>query len=39
VDGNKTTLVRGNAWILRKGEEKERLEPGKLIKHPEGWSG
>jgi len=32
VDGKKTTLVRGNAWILRKGEEKERLEPGKIIK-------
>ena len=32
VDGKKTTLVRGNAWILRKGaEEKERLEPGKAI--------
>ena len=31
VDGRKTTLVRGNAWILRKGAEKERLEPGKLI--------
>jgi dipeptidase E len=31
VDGKKTTLVRGNAWILRKDEEKERLEPGKTI--------
>lgn len=31
VDGKKTTLVRGDAWILRKGEEKERLEQGKLI--------
>ncbi len=31
VDGKKTMLVRGNAWILRKGEEKERLEPGKTI--------
>jgi dipeptidase E len=31
VDGKKTTLVRGNAWILRKGAEKERLEPGKII--------
>jgi dipeptidase E len=31
VDGKKTTLVRGAAWILRKGEEKERLEPGKAI--------
>jgi len=31
VDGRKTTLVRGDAWILRRGEEKERLEPGKAI--------
>lgn len=31
VDGRKTTLVRGNAWILRKAAEKERLEPGKGI--------
>jgi Peptidase E len=31
VDGKKTMLVRGDAWILRKGVEKERLEPGKII--------
>ena len=31
VDGKKTTLVRGDGWILRKGEEKEKLEQGKLI--------
>jgi dipeptidase E len=31
VDGRKTTLVRGNAWILRKAAEKERLQPGKGI--------
>ena len=31
VDGKKTTLVRGEARILRKEAEKERLEPGKLI--------
>lgn len=31
VEGKKTTLVRGEAWILRRGEEKERLEAGKLI--------
>jgi dipeptidase E len=31
VDGKKMTLVRGEAWILRKGAEKERLEPGKSI--------
>jgi dipeptidase E len=31
VDGKKTTLVRGDAWILRKGAEKEKLEQGKVI--------
>lgn len=31
VDGKKTTLVRGDAWILRRGEEKEKLEERKLI--------
>jgi dipeptidase E len=31
VDGKKTTLLRGDAWILRKGAEKEKLEPGKII--------
>jgi peptidase E len=31
VDGKKTTLVRGDAWILRKGEEKEKLGQGKII--------
>jgi dipeptidase E len=31
VDGKKTTLIRGEAWILRKGAEKEKLEEGKLI--------
>jgi peptidase E len=31
VDGKKTTLVRGEAWILRRDEEKERLEEGKVI--------
>ncbi|CAG0996016.1 dipeptidase E [Anaerolineales bacterium] len=31
VDGKKTILVRGEAWILRKDSEKERLEEGKLI--------
>lgn len=31
VDGKKTTLVRGEAWILRKDSEKERLVEGKLI--------
>lgn len=31
VDGKKTILVRGEAWILRKEAEKERLEPGKSI--------
>jgi len=31
MDGKKTTLVRGEAWILRKGAEKEKLEENKLI--------
>ncbi len=31
MDGKKTTLVRGDAWILRKGQEKEKLEENKLI--------
>ncbi|MBI3150648.1 MAG: Type 1 glutamine amidotransferase-like domain-containing protein, partial [Chloroflexi bacterium] len=31
VDGRKTTLVCGEAYILRKDQEKERLEEGKLI--------
>ena len=31
VDGKKTTLVRGDAWILRKDSEKEKLVQGKLI--------
>jgi hypothetical protein len=31
VDGKKVTLVRGEAWILRKGVEKQRLEQGKAI--------
>ena len=31
VDGKKTLLVRGEAWILRKGEEKHRLEAGKVV--------
>jgi hypothetical protein len=31
VDGKKTTLARGEAWILRRGAEKEKLVEGKLI--------
>ena len=31
VEGKKTTLVRGEAWILRKDSEKERLEEGESI--------
>ena len=31
VDGKKTTLVRGDAWILRRDSEKERLEVGRAI--------
>ncbi|MBL8078040.1 MAG: Type 1 glutamine amidotransferase-like domain-containing protein [Anaerolineales bacterium] len=32
IDGAKATLVRGEAYIWRKDEEKEKLEEGKLIK-------
>jgi peptidase E len=31
VEGKRTTLVRGEAWILRKGQEKLKLEAGKSI--------
>ena len=31
MDGKKTSLVRGEAYILRKDEEKERLDEGKAI--------
>jgi dipeptidase E len=31
VDGKKTTLVRGEAWILRKDSEKEKLEVGGTV--------
>jgi len=31
ADGKKTSLVRGEAWILRKNQEKEKLEAGRLI--------
>jgi peptidase E len=31
VDGKKTALVRGEAWILRRGTGKEKLDEGKLI--------
>jgi dipeptidase E len=31
VDGKKTTLVRGEAWILRKDAEKEKVEAGRAI--------
>jgi dipeptidase E len=31
VDGKKASLVRGPAWILRKGEEKQELVEGKPI--------
>ena len=30
VEGKKMFLERGNAWILRKGQEKEKLEPGEF---------
>ena len=31
VEGKKTRLVQGEAWILRKGQEKHKLEAGKVI--------
>ncbi len=31
VDGKKTTLVRGDAWILRKDSEKVKLEVGEAV--------
>ncbi len=31
MDGKKTTLIRGEAWVLRKGQEKEKLEENKAI--------
>jgi len=38
VDGKKTTLVCGEAWIWRKDQEKEKLEEGKLISAQESVS-
>ena len=31
VDGKKTTLMQGDAWILRKGQEKEKIPTGTTI--------
>jgi dipeptidase E len=31
VDDNETTLIQGDAWILRKGSQKEKLAVGKII--------
>jgi dipeptidase E len=31
VGGRKTQLVQGDAWILRKGQDKQKLEPGLQI--------
>ncbi len=31
VEGKKTTLVRGEAWVLHPGREKQELEAGKVI--------
>ena len=31
VEGKKTTLVRGEAWVLRKDSEKEKIEEGETI--------
>jgi dipeptidase E len=32
VENKKTSLVRGAAWILRKGQEKEQIVPGQELK-------
>jgi dipeptidase E len=32
VDGKKTSLVRGEAWVLRRGQEKEKIAVGSEIK-------
>jgi peptidase E len=31
VDGKKTKLVTGEAWVLRKGQEMEKIKPGAVI--------
>jgi peptidase E len=31
VEGKKTTLVRGEAWVLRRDSEKEKLEVGGTV--------
>ena len=31
ITGKKTQLVQGDAWLLQKGQEKQKLEPGKPI--------
>jgi len=31
VEGRKTVLVRGDAWVLHKGKEKQKLMPGGVI--------
>lgn len=31
VEGRKTCLVRGEAWLLEKNQEKSRLQPGEMI--------
>ncbi len=39
VDGKKTTLVCGDAWILRPNQEKQKLEPGMPIQVNENIRG
>jgi len=39
VEGKKTALMRGEAWILRKDQEKKKLEEGKLIVLQEAQDG
>jgi len=31
VEGRKTRLIQGEAWTIRKGQEKQKLEPGKPV--------
>jgi len=39
IEGKKTSLVRGEAWILRKDQEKGKLDEGKLIVLQEAYDG
>lgn len=39
VEGKKATLVRGEAWILHKDQDKEKLEEGKMVPIKESRDG